>query len=273
MSKTLGDLLVVSDLDGTLLTAQEGLPSCNIAMIRLFQALGGRFTIASGRSVESVRLALGNLPLGAPAIVFNGAMLYDYHEEFPVSEHYLPKVTALEAIRTLSEAVPGVGVEILAADGHMYMPICGEWACRHASHESLAYTVAELDQVPGAWYKVLFAAAPAQVARLERIAAEHVWEGAYFIATSSTYFELMPQGVDKGAGLRELCALTGTALEDVVAIGDYFNDIPMLQAAGHPVAVENAVPELKLQAQQQVLSCTDGGVAQLLYSLIRQYGH
>ena len=132
MSKTLGDLLVVSDLDGTLLTAQDGLPSCNIAMIRLFQALGGRFTIASGRSVESARTALGNLPLGAPAIVFNGAMLYDYHEEFAVSEHYLPKVTSLEAIRTLSEAVPGIGVEIFAANGRLYVPVCGEWVCRRS---------------------------------------------------------------------------------------------------------------------------------------------
>ena len=53
MTKSLGDLLVVSDLDGTLLTSSEGLPGCNAAMLRLFSALGGRFTVATGRSPVS----------------------------------------------------------------------------------------------------------------------------------------------------------------------------------------------------------------------------
>ena len=81
MTKSLQDLLVVSDLDGTLLTSSEGLPGCNAAMIRLFSALGGRFTIATGRSPASARRALNGLPLGAPAIVFNGGMLYDYEKD------------------------------------------------------------------------------------------------------------------------------------------------------------------------------------------------
>ena len=57
MTKSLGDLLVVSDLDGTLLTSSEGLPGCNAAMLRLFSALGGRFTVATGRSPSSARRA------------------------------------------------------------------------------------------------------------------------------------------------------------------------------------------------------------------------
>ena len=58
MTKSLGDLLVVSDLDGTLLTSSEGLSGCNAAMLRLFSALGGRFTVATGRSPSSARRAL-----------------------------------------------------------------------------------------------------------------------------------------------------------------------------------------------------------------------
>ena len=54
MAKKINDLLVISDLDNTLLTAKEGIPEYNIQMIKQFQQLGGKFTVATGRSVESV---------------------------------------------------------------------------------------------------------------------------------------------------------------------------------------------------------------------------
>ena len=55
MIESLADLLVVSDMDNTLLTAKEGVPSCNRVTIQLFCELGGRFTVATGRPVECVR--------------------------------------------------------------------------------------------------------------------------------------------------------------------------------------------------------------------------
>ena len=61
-------LLVVSDMDNTLLTAKEGVPACNRATIQLFRELGGRFTVATGRPPESIRAALGDTQLSCPAI-------------------------------------------------------------------------------------------------------------------------------------------------------------------------------------------------------------
>ena len=55
----LSDYLVFCDMDNTLLTAKEGIPACNRSVIRLFTAMGGRFTVASGRPPESIRAALG----------------------------------------------------------------------------------------------------------------------------------------------------------------------------------------------------------------------
>lgn len=48
----LSDYLVFCDMDNTLLTAKEGIPACNRSVIRLFTAMGGRFTVASGRPPE-----------------------------------------------------------------------------------------------------------------------------------------------------------------------------------------------------------------------------
>lgn len=272
MKKRLQDLLVVSDLDGTLLTAPDGLPGCNETVIRLFTMLGGRFTIASGRSPLSVKNALGDLPLSAPAIVFNGGMIYDYQKEEPSCEHFVPRQTALSAIHLLREQDPAIGVEILASNGRMYQPFCGEYVNRHTQHEGLPYVVAPLEDIPGDWYKVLFGGSPEEIARLEKFAAEQQWEHGYFVTTGPVYLELLPTGVSKGAALRELCQQLEVEREDLYVIGDYFNDLSMMEISGHPIAVENAVPQVKLASEMTVLPCKDGGVAQLLYELIRRYG-
>ena len=77
MIDSLRDLLVVSDMDNTLLTAMEGVPACNRATIELFRALGGRFTVATGRPPASIRAALGGTRLSCPAIACGGSVLYD----------------------------------------------------------------------------------------------------------------------------------------------------------------------------------------------------
>ena len=81
MKPPLGDTLVICDMDNTLLTAKEGIPACNRAVIRLYTGMGGLFTVATGRPPESIRAALGNLKLSLPAISCNGALLYDFSTE------------------------------------------------------------------------------------------------------------------------------------------------------------------------------------------------
>ena len=61
--ESLKKYLVVCDMDNTLLTAREGILACNLAAIRLFMAMGGRFTVATGRRNRSVQRFRGwNFP-------------------------------------------------------------------------------------------------------------------------------------------------------------------------------------------------------------------
>ena len=52
MKPPLSDTLVICDMDNTLLTAKEGIPSCNRAVIQLYTGMGGLFTVATGRPPE-----------------------------------------------------------------------------------------------------------------------------------------------------------------------------------------------------------------------------
>ncbi|MEG1384721.1 MAG: HAD hydrolase family protein, partial [Oscillospiraceae bacterium] len=75
-AKNINEMLVVSDIDGTLLQAGYGIPKENIDAIDRFVERGGLFTVATGRSVESVRKYVDWINMSVPAILCNGAVLY-----------------------------------------------------------------------------------------------------------------------------------------------------------------------------------------------------
>ena len=98
------DILVLSDLDGTLLTAEQGIPEYNIQMINKFQELGGHFTIATGRSIESVSHYLNKLELSTPAIVYNGGIIYDFKNKMYIIKETLPE-SAKTAMHAAAAAI------------------------------------------------------------------------------------------------------------------------------------------------------------------------
>ncbi len=65
--------------------------------------------------------------------------------------------------------------------------------------------------------------------------------------SSGRYLELNPKGVNKGYGLRKLADMLGVAIEDTIAIGDNYNDLPMIKAAGLGVGVANTVEAMKAE--------------------------
>ena len=131
---------------------------------------------------------------------------------------------------------------------------------------------APLEELDGGWNKVLFACSHEMLMQIQDFLDARKYPGVYFIATNRNYFEIMPEGAAKGAALGELCTYMGIPIENTVAIGDYFNDIELMRAAGHSVAMGNAPKEVQLAADTVTGRCLDGGVAEVLYGLIRKYG-
>ena len=82
------------------------------------------------------------------------------------------------------------------------------------------------------------------------------------IFRSEPYFmELTPPGVDKAKSLERLLKLTGVEREELIACGDGFNDVSMIQYAGLGVAMANAQDAVKAVADEVTLSNDEDGVA------------
>jgi hydroxymethylpyrimidine pyrophosphatase-like HAD family hydrolase len=78
------------------------------------------------------------------------------------------------------------------------------------------------------------------------------------------FVEILNPTVDKGDAFRYVAARLGVAMEDTVAIGDSWNDAPMLEAAGFAIAMGSAPDELRAIAREVVADVAHDGVAEAI---------
>lgn len=271
MSRSIKDLLVLSDMDGTLLNSKKELPACNLESIRLFTQLGGRFTVATGRSVESVSRYRQLLELLSPAIACNGGIVYDFKKKAPIVSHQLPLMVARRAVSDVVQMVPGIGVVVLGADFRNYQVLGRSHTQQYFDEEGLRNFVRNPADLPAEWSKVLFCGSSEMIERAYAFVQDQSYPGVYFVPSSRIYLELMPEGITKGSALHELCDILDVSVENTTVIGDYHNDLEMMRQAGHAVAMKNAPAEVRVVADEVCGHHDEGGVGQYLYSLIRQY--
>lgn len=271
MNKKIQDLLVISDLDNTLLTAKDGIPKYNIEMIEKFQKLGGRFTVATGRSTESVSRYLNEINLNAPAITYNGAVIYDFENNRILSRFTLPEKVK-EILEILLNHFPNIGCEIMCDNFRTYVVNENDYVYWHLVDEKLSYVNTPLCQIKNNWIKILFADNNSELLKVKKFCEENIkCDEIEFVMTNTIYFEIMPKGITKGNALKILCDLTKTQISNTIAIGDYYNDIEILKNAGLSVCVDNAPDEIKNICQITVPSCLSGGVGHLLAQIIDSF--
>ncbi len=266
----LSDYLIFCDMDNTLLTAKEGIPSCNRTVIKLFTSMGGRFTVASGRPPESIRAALGDLSLSLPAISCNGSLLYDFQSNRVLRHASLDQNQASIAIREILQKFPRIGVEVMAGAGEMYVIHANPYTHAHQVDEHLSGISCPLESVPDGWLKVVFAGDPETVRKVGQYAkGRYYGRNNYFLPTNQIYLEIMPTGVGKASGMEQLCTLLGARMEKTIVIGDYYNDLEMMKKAGYAVAVANAPSEVRAAANEVTsCGCSEGAVGEFLYRFI-----
>ena len=271
MADRISRLLVAADIDGTILRARCGIPRANMDAIERFVGRGGRFTVATGRSVQSVRNYLPWLQLSAPAILCNGAQIYDFNIEKTIYSRRLD-LGAREILSEVHRAFPNVGIEVYPESGDIIAVRSNEQVTQHALDEHISLIYSDLATVEDGWLKVLFADTPANINRVsvfieKRIADDERYRAYTFVRTGDVYYEMVAPDVNKGAGLRKLAELMGINLKYTAAIGDYYNDISMLDAAGYSAAVGNAPAEVRAFADVTVTECLRGGLGQFLDSI------
>ena len=112
--------------------------------------------------------------------------------------------------------------------------------------------------------KLLMTGDPTLMLKAEEELVEKLGDRMDIFRSAPFFLELVPKGIDKAKSLTRLLTKINLTPADLIAFGDGYNDLSMLKLAGMGVAMENAAPEVRAEADYVTLSNEEDGVAAAL---------
>lgn len=241
-------IVVMTDLDGTILNDEKKVSPEDMASIREFRKGGGSFAVATGRGYSMARSIIEMLEVHTPCVIFNGAAVYDFDKDEFLWHSDMPSC-AVDYIKLLGVTFPDIGVEILC-DKAVYVTNDNDVVESHLLMENIKAELCKIDEVPRKnWLKVLIAYPPEKIGEIIEFTKENCKEGVNWVHSSPMYYEMLPEGISKGSGYKRLMELPEYKGKFTVAMGDYGNDYDMIKGADLGVAVENALESVKSVAK------------------------
>ena len=232
--------LLVADFDDTFCPEHGApVPEENRRAAQHFMDEGGLFTIATGRDVRSYYSIRDKFTVNAPLVLSNGAVIFDGESGESWYESFLP-FSCRSDLLAARDAFPGTGMEVhRGAD----VRVCGSNATleKHLSRMGVPVSEADPGHILYPWTKVVLVAPDEIRAESETAHALCAWiaaqfPGRYEAVPSGALVDVVAAGSDKGSGVRRLAEFLDILPENIVCIGDGWNDIPMLRAAGRAFA-------------------------------------
>ena len=264
--------IFVSDFDGTLVCADGAVSEGNRRAIAAYRAAGGIFAVCTGRMLSSILPRLPELGLTDGLVAaYQGATIADIRTGALLKDDGFRRGDAVRILRWLEEGGHHIHVYTVRdlfcnrADEALrsYERICGVRANVVAGEPLSAFAEREGLRV----VKILAMVSPEERRPLmERLRA--AFGTGFYVTTSSDFLvEVMPAGQDKASALDFLADYYHVPHEEIAAIGDQLNDLPMVMRAGGKFAVANAEPELRAVAHVVPAADADGVAAALSQAL------
>ncbi|WP_267414313.1 Cof-type HAD-IIB family hydrolase [Sphingomonas sp. GC_Shp_4] len=257
--------LVVSDVDGTLVDKQKQLTPATIEAVKRLEAAGIGFTVISARPRSGVQPIADALEIDGVIAAFNGGIIFK--RDGTVTEHHTIDEAAVRGILALAE---GAAVDTwLFADDQWFASTdqgAHVGSERKAANQEPVVDIAaaNLAQID----KITFVSDEPQVL-IDLKAKIAGFNDQATIAQSQTYYlDVTAPLANKGDGIVSLAKTLGQPMEAIAAIGDQFNDVPMLEKAGFAVVMGNAPDGVKAYADEVTTANDADGVAHAIHTFI-----
>jgi Cof subfamily protein (haloacid dehalogenase superfamily) len=262
-------LLIVLDIDGTVLLEDETLSPGVVEAVEHAHRAGHEVMIATGRSWEGTRGILRVLKIAPEFVVCsNGAVVLRRvdADELRYERFHTETFEPAEVLRLLRDHLPEAKYMVELPDGRrLYTEKLDDWNMQNAKRvtfdELIAHPVCRVVVVSPGDTEQDF------VELIERIGLNEV---SYAVGWTA-WLDIAPQGVDKGTALDLVRTWLGIEPAHVLVIGDGRNDLGMLRWArengGRAVAMEQGPQEVRDAAGETTTSVQAGGVAEVLRNL------
>ena len=255
--------LVVSDVDGTLVTKEKRLTDAARAAVEKLRTAGIGFTIVSSRPTIGMDFLIKPLALRLPFGSFNGSSIVDPQTR-PIEQHLIPPDIVRRAVDLLEQS--GVDIWLFTSDQWLARDPDGEYV----SHEQLAIKndpviVDSFTPYLTKVCKIVGASSdPELLMRCEATMQQAVGKEATAARSQTYYLDVTPPGHDKGTFVTAMAARLGIPLREVATIGDMQNDLPMFARSGMSIAMGNAADDIKHRATHVTASNEEDGFAKAM---------
>jgi Cof subfamily protein (haloacid dehalogenase superfamily) len=260
--------LIATDLDGTLLRSDhETVSERTQRALAAARGAGITIVLVSARGPIGVGAVADASGCDGLAICSNGALVLDLASRGVVRHRPLAADVAAQMVRALRARLPDVcfATETESVFARERGFEAWDWeppaGTRHADG---------LELVAAPVTKLIARDATCSVAELAAAAREIAGEAATVAMAGEWVIEITTAGVNKAAALSELAAELGVSPAEVVAFGDYPNDLPMLTWAGYSIAPANAHTDVLAKVDEVTACNDDDGVALAIERLLGQ---
>jgi Cof subfamily protein (haloacid dehalogenase superfamily) len=259
--------LLITDVDGTLVTPDKLLTPAAIEAVRRLGEAGVGFTIVSSRPPRGMAPIVEQLDIALPFAAVNGGSLVT------------PALTLIEAHRLPQEAARAMLALLSARGVDVWAYADGDWRVRDATtawvpreRRALGYgptCVDNFDDVIGRIDKLVGVSDDAALLASVEGAARQLLGATVTINRSQTYaLDITHPKANKGEAVRSLCRRIGVDRRRIVVIGDMINDVPMFAQAGFSIAMGNATAEVKAQADATTDTNGNDGFAKAVHRFV-----
>lgn len=243
--------IIASDMDETLLNDQHAICQRNIDLIQKAKEKGVKFVPATGRGFMSIQHDLKTLGLydeeNEYVLSFNGGAL---------SENKNNRLLFFEGLsfeKTKEIFEFGLNCDVcqhVYTKDKVYVFNLSESEAERIKNQKVDCVIMQENSIDflkdEPISKILYQNTDVPYLMSLEPQMKEIWEGHCAVSYSSNrYMEFNRIGIDKGAGLKHLAELLGVDISECIAVGDNYNDLPMLRVAGLSVAAANAVDDVK----------------------------
>jgi Cof subfamily protein (haloacid dehalogenase superfamily) len=264
--------LIALDIDGTLLDSEHAVPEANLRAIAAAVEQGIEVALVTGRRFDFALPIAKELPSPLTMIVNNGALVKS-KDGVTHLRHLLPAATAREVLELMREYRKETAVVFDRPRAAQVIYENIRWdEPRHSAYfarnrEFMAEVSPLEDCLTEDPIQVMFVGSVLEMQQAEAKLRAAANCDSYSLAVTSYdnrdfgMVDVILPNCSKGATLAEWASLHGIKREEIMAIGDNFNDREMLEFAGLPIVMGNSVPELKSFGWRETLSNDEAGVA------------
>lgn len=274
-------VLLASDFDNTIVDtaasfrggAEMPVPGGRtLAALAYFMENGGRFTVATGRALASFQRLVDAVPMNAPAVLCNGAAIYDFATETYLESNMLDAAACRRAQAVL-DAHPAVAAEAYHIGNviHAVHPNAITRHHEHITHVGVTETPSLLE-VPLPLGKLMFEGEHSELADIAAWFAAQDWAGEYeLIFSDPTLLEMTALGANKGAMVLRLARRLGIDPRHVYCAGDESNDLSMLRIAAQGFAPANCADVVRASGATLVCDAAHDALAEIVEILDQRY--